>query len=421
MAAESQPLRERSVPSLHEAVEVAFADGSAIRDLRPIYRMLREHAPVFRSDYLEQWLVTTFDLVESVLLQPARFSSYGADAIFVSRLGADAQAFPTIVHHFAQRGLVKSDAPEHTRLRRAVRKPFGAHAVGRLSERIQERVDALLDTSGDRFDVKSDFGRPLTVSVISDLLGVPDAHRRDLPAWSDAFIGFFGTPVPTVETAAALEAALVEWRALLMDLMRERQASPQDDLLSHIALGVEAGELSLEEALVTSVHLMVGGHETTASAIASTMFLLLTHPEAMATARRSPELIPSAIEEAIRLESPVARGRRIATEDCELGGRAIKAGDVVMPVFASANRDAARFDRPDEFDPERGVVGLHHHGFGRGTHFCLGAPLARLEARIAVTTLLGRYPDIRLAEDFDPRWQMSLSSRSLETLPIWVR
>jgi cytochrome P450 len=138
----------------------------------------------------------------------------------------------------------------------------------------------------------------------------------------------------------------------------------------------------------------------------------------MATARRSPERIPSVIEEAIRLESPVARGRRIATEDCELGGGRIRAGDVVMPVFASANRDSARFERPDEFDPERPVGGLHHHAFGRGSHFCLGAPLARLEARIAVTTLLRGYPDLRLAGDFDPPWQASLTSRSLGSLPI---
>jgi cytochrome P450 len=400
------------------AVEDALADGSASREPHATYRVLREQAPVYWSAHLQQWLLTSFDVVERVLMQPGTFSNYGGDSMFIARLGEEARSVPVLAHHFAQRGLIKSDPPEHTRLRRTVRAPFSVHSVVRLTERIQDRVDSLLDGAGDKFDVKADVGRPLTVSVISDLLGVPEASRADFPAWSDDFIGFFGTPLPTMERASALNQSLTDWRALLVGLLTKRRRSPTDDLLSYVSSQVQLGELSLEEALFTCVHLMVGGFETTASAIATTIFFLLSDPDAMRAVRASPDLVPVAIEEAIRLESPVARGRRTATQDHAIGGQLIKAGEVVMPVFIAANRDPDRFERSDAFDLHRDAVGLRHDAFGRGTHFCLGAPLARLEAQIAVTTLLRRFPDVRAAAGFAPKWEASLSNRTLESMPV---
>jgi cytochrome P450 len=403
-----------------DRIEDALASGTTSRDPHTTYRELRERAPLYWSASLEQWLVTSFELVEHVLMQPVRFSSYGGDSRFIAHLGDDARSFPTLVHHFEQFGLPKSDPPQHTRLRRAVRAPFSVHAVSRLAETIQGRVDALLHSAGDRFDVTADFARPLTISVISDLLGVPEQDRGQFQWWAASWNRFFGTPRPTVENAAVFDEALTPWRALLVRLFAERQATPRDDLLSHVANQIRLGELSLEEALFTCVHLMIGGHETTTSAIGTTMLCLLTHPDEMAAVQRSPDLVAAAIEEAIRLETPVLRSRRTATQDCEVDGQLIKAGDVVMPVFAAANRDPARFERPDEYLLDRDFHGLHHETFGRGTHFCLGAPLARLEAQIAVTTLLRRFPDVRTANGFEPRWQASLGTRALESMPVEV-
>ncbi len=403
-----------------EPVEDALASGAVSIDPHTTYHYLRDVAPVYWSAYLEQWLITPAALVEDALMQPNRFSNFGYDSAFIARLGGTTQAFPILTHHFEAGGLIISDPPEHTRLRRAVRGPFSAHSVDRLADLIQDRLDGLLDGLGERFDVMADIARPLTVSVISDLLGVPEEDREHFPTWSYDVIRFFGTPRPTVENAAILDAALAEWRALLVRLFAERLARPTDDLLSHVAAQVDQGDVSLEEALFTCVHLMIGGHETTTSTVGTTLLCLLTDPASYAAVAGSPDLVPGAIEEAIRLETPVMRARRLATEDCEIDGVEIKAGEAVVPIFASANRDPARFEHPDVFDLERPSAGRHHYAFGRGTHFCLGAPLARLEAQITVKTLLRRYPELRLPAGFAPQWKPSLSIRALESLPLEV-
>lgn len=324
------------------------------------------------------------------------------------------------MHHFQEGGLIISDPPEHTRLRRAVRGPFSVHTVARLTELVQSRIDTMLDQVAHRLDVMGDFARPLTVSVISDLMGVPEEDRSLIPTWSYDVIRFFGTPRPTVENAAILDAALVQWRALLMRLFDERLARPQDDLLSHVAAQIETGDVSTEEALFTCVHLMIGGHETTTSTVGTTLYCLLTDPLAYAEVCSSPNLVVSAIEEAIRLETPVMRARRLATEDCAIDGNVIEAGEAVVPIFASANRDPARYDQPERFDLHRTSAARQHYAFGRGTHFCLGAPLARLEAHLALTTLLRQFPNMRLPSGFEPTWKPSLSIRALETLPIEI-
>ena len=402
------------------SIEDALASGAVSLDPHTTYAELRTRAPVYWSEYLEQWLITPFELVEDTLMQPVVFSNFGYDSAFIARLGDAAADYPTLVHHFQQRGLIISDPPEHTRLRRAVRGPFSVHSVAALTDLVQARVDARLDALGDRFDVMADLARPLTVSVISDLLGVPEEDRGGFPTWSYDVIRFFGTPRPTLENAAILDRSLVEWRELLKRLFAERRVQPRDDLLSHVATQVENGAMTMGEALFTCVHLMIGGHETTTSTVATTLYLLLTHPEQRQAVTESPQLLANAIEEAIRLETPVMRARRSATEDCEIAGHAIRAGEAVVPIFVSANRDSARFDHPDEFRPGRSFQGLHHYSFGRGTHFCLGAPLARLEAHIALATVLRRFPDIRLADGFEPRWKPSLSVRALESLPVVV-
>ena len=337
--------------SIKSFVDEALVSGAFARDPHRMYRRLRDEAPVFWSDHLQQWLVTSYERVEEVLLQPRRFSSFGFDAAFIGRLGvSDSDDVSTLAHHFNQRGLIQADPPEHTTLRRALSGQFTARAVAPLSSTIRSIVEALLDEAGSEFDAIRDPARPLPVAVIAGLLGVPEVDRSRFPTWSDDTVRFFGTPAPDLSNARRLNEDLISWRALLVRLLDERRVVLRDDLLGKIASLIEAGEITLEEALFTAVHLLIAGHETTTNLTGNTLYLLLSHPEQVRQAWESPALLANAIEETLRFEPPIQRVRRVATEPCELGGKTIEAGDPVIPVLSAANRDASRFPRPDEFD-----------------------------------------------------------------------
>lgn len=404
-----------------EAIESEFRTG-ALRDPHAVYRRLREEAPVYWSPYLQQWLVTSFELVEAVLRQPRLFSNFGFDTGYIGRLeDADRANVPTLVHHFAQRGLIQADPPEHTRLRRVLGAPFAAAAIGSLETRIRRTVDGLVESAPRAdFDVVRDLAGPLPVSVIADLLGVPEHERGGFPSWAGDAVRFFGTAQPDADNARRLDASLGEWRALIDRLLEERRQHPQDDLLTEVARLVTAEELTHEEALFTCVHLLIAGHETTTNLIGSSVLCLLAHPEALAAVRDDQGLLPNAIEEVLRFEPPIQRVRRAAAEDCELGGQSIHKGDAVIPVLASVNRDEARFADPDTFDVRRDLAGsrMRHAAFGHGVHFCLGAPLARLEAPIAVSAVLQHFQDPGLPEGFEPQWKPTLNMRGLLSLPV---
>ena len=313
--------------------------------------------------------------------------------------------------------MLNRDGDDHRRLRRLVSKAFTPRMVEQLRPRIQEIADALIDdvAAAGEMELVSEFAFPLPITVIAELLGVSVADRERFREWSGAVVSPAFTPAG-MERADALLGAFVEY---LLALFGERRKEPGEDLVSALVAVEDGGDTLSEEELCSMVVLLiVAGHETTVSLIGNAMLALLTHPEQRAAIERDSSLLPRAVEELIRYDGPVERTlNRWAAVDVELRGQTIRRGETVIVVLGAADHDPERFENPGtlDFAAERDA---RHLGFGRGRHFCLGAPLARLEAEIALGTLLRRLPGLRLAVAEDEvRWRFVPLFRSLVALP----
>jgi cytochrome P450 len=289
--------------------------------------------------------------------------------------------------------------------------------IEQLRPRIQEIADELIDAAEPRgeMDLIDEFAFPLPITVIAELLGIPVADRDRFRHWSNAIV----LPRTTPESLARLDEAVNEFVAYLRALFEQRRAAPRADLISALLQTEEGGDTLSEEELFSMVILLVlAGHETTVSLIGNAVLALLQNPDQRAAVERDPAKVPHAIEELLRYDGPVERTfYRWATTDVELRGQTIRKGEGVIVILGSANRDPSRFPDPDQLDFEREDV--KHLAFGRGIHYCLGAPLARLEAEIALTTLLRRLPNLRLGMSVDDlRWRPVPLFRSLVSLRV---
>ena len=313
--------------------------------------------------------------------------------------------------------LLSKDGEDHRRLRRLVTKAFTPRMVAVLAPRIQEIADELLDAveeSGE-MDLVESYAFPLPIIVIAELLGIPSADRDRFRLWSNSFV----SPPLTEGDLERFIAHSEEFLTYLRALFDERRRSPADDLVSALVQAEEQGDsLSEDELYSMVVLLIVAGHETTVSLIANAVLALLSHPDELDQLRRDPTLLAAAVEELLRFESPVERAlTRWVAEDGELGGRSVKRGELVIAVLGSANRDEARYPNAAQLDLTR--EDTKHLAFGRGSHFCLGAPLARLEAQIALATLFARLPSLRLAASPDALDYRPIPLfRSLVSLPV---
>ncbi|MEU4546102.1 cytochrome P450 family protein [Nonomuraea dietziae] len=311
--------------------------------------------------------------------------------------------------------MLMSDPPDHTRLRRVVSKAFTPRRIERLRPRVQAIADELIDAfEGDTVELIDAFAFPLPIIVICELLGVPDRDRADFRRWSGALV----TPAVNEELARSRDEASDALRAYFTRLIAERRAAPTDDLVSVL---VTSDELSEREVLSTLALLLIAGHETTVNLIGNGMLALLRNRDQLDLLRAKPELLPNAIEEFLRFDAPVERATfRIALEDMEIAGTPIPKGSFVHVSIGAAGRDPKAFDRAESLDVAR--EDNRHVGFGHGLHFCLGAPLARMEGQIAFGSLLARLGDIRLAcPEEQLSWRFSGSIlRSLAALPITI-
>jgi cytochrome P450 len=322
---------------------------------------------------------------------------------------------------FVANRMVFTDPPQHTRLRRLTCTAFTPHVIEGMRDHIQAVVDGFLDRAQEqgRMDLIADLAFPLPATIIAELLGVPPADRDRLKQWSDAFILIISSdphaiPVAVFERAARAADELTAYFRAIVD---QRRAAPRHDLLTMLEQAQEAdgSRLSDDELFATANILMVAGHETTTNLIGNGTLALLRHPDQLQKLRDDPSLLPSAVEELLRYDSPVQAVYRVAAEDLELAGRQVRKGQVVHLVLGAANRDPAHFPDPDRLDVTRSPG--RHLAFGQGPHFCLGSPLARLEAGIALRSLLDRFPDLRPAADrvtFHP----NPSLRGLTALPL---
>lgn len=382
---------------------------------------LREADPVHWSAVHGAWIVTRYDDC-SAGHTDARLS---ADRIgpYLARLIAEDAPAPLIAtFRVLADWMVFKDAPDHTRLRRLVLHAFTPRAVERLRERIALIATSLLDDleAGGRreADLVAAYAYPLPAIVIAELLGVPVVDRDRFKAWSDDILalvfGATGDP-DRHDKASAGMGELVEY---LSARIAEARVAPGDNLLSALVAAEEGGErLSEQELLATCTLILFGGHETTTNLIGSGLLALLRTPgEADRLRSAAPELERTAVEELLRFEGPAPVDIRVARESFELRGRQIEQGQCVFLMLAAANRDPERFDRPDELDLGRDPN--PHIGFGLGRHYCVGAPLARLEAQIAIPAALRRFPGLELADGHTPSWQRVLLSRALHELPV---
>ena len=381
----------------------------------PAYAALRAEQPVHFSAALQAWVLTGYEECERVLRDHATFSSSPlvATGQLATMLQQQRREFPL----GEVPSVLNSDPPVHTRLRGLVNRAFTPRTVEELRPRIEEVADELLAEAraGTSFDVASGLAQPLPIIVIAELLGVPAADRELLKRWSTAI----ASTTNVLNPPAVLEAARLatsELIAYIDGVVAERRARPADDLISALIEVEEAGQrLSHDELLAFSILLLLAGHETTTNLIANGALALAQHPEEAERARAEPALLPPAVEELLRYDSPVQGVVRFAAAGVELGGQRLEAGATLLVLVGAANRDPAQFAEPDELDLAREPN--RHLSFGRGIHFCLGAPLARLEGEIAVGRLLERFPELRLAGNGAQR-AGTLVLRGLSRLPL---
>lgn len=323
---------------------------------------------------------------------------------------------PAMVKPGLGKNMLNFDGAEHSRLRRLASLEFTPRRIEALRPRIQEISDSLIDTmrGKDSADLIDDYAFPLPFQVICELIGVPVVDRDDFRGWSNILLDEFGAR--SEESVKASDSML----AYVQDLLVRKRSAPDDALLSGLIQASDAGDRLDEDELTSLVFLLlVAGHETTVNLIGNAMELLLRHPDRLSALRAQPELIPVAIEEVLRFESPVKTATlRIAVEEITVGDTTIPAGSVVFIGLMSANRDDNVFADPDAFDFARTDAG-QHLAFGHGVHFCLGAPLARMEGKIALEGLLSAFPQIALGvPDEALEWRPGLLLRGLSHLPV---
>jgi len=362
----------------------------ALRNPYALYALARRFRPVLRVPRIEHWALFDYASVWRALTDHETFSSD------VSQAGFGKLAW-----------FIFLDAPRHTKLRGLVSRAFTAPSVAGLEPRIRELTQALLDLALQRgmlqrgtMDLVDAFAVPLPLMVIAEMLGVATAEWRTFRRWSDGILGLVAAIEGGAKAAVATERFRVvqeEIRLFLAPLLASRRAAPTDDLLSRLVHAeVEGERLTEAEILGFFELLLLAGHETTTNLISNAVLCLLQHPHQLARLRAEPELWPAAIEEVLRYRSPVQAVFRVTRRDVELGGRTIPTGKLVLLMLGSANRDAARFRQAARFDITRSPN--PHVAFGHGLHFCIGAPLARLEARVALPALFERLPGLALAE-----------------------
>ena len=397
-----------------QPVLLPYADPAFMADPFPLYRQLREDGPVRRAVLaggLEAWLVTRYEDCLAAL-SDSRLSSDVRDASDPRLL----ERLPATERESMLRTMLRSDPPDHTRLRRLVSKAFTARRVAELRPRVQEITDALLDAivPAGKAELVEDFALPLPVTVISELLGVPVADRDDFQRWTDDMVLRGAEPPDPVR----IDRAWRQMRSYLTGLLQDKRARPGDDLLSAlIATRDEEHRLDEDELIAMAFLLLVAGYITTVNLIGSGIAALLAHPDQLQILRDDPELLPGAIEEFLRYDGPVNPGiARFAREDVAIAGVAIPRGATVLVASAIADRDPAQFPDSDRLDITR--QDNAHLAFGHGIHYCLGAPLARLEGQIALGTALRRLPHLSLAvPPSELRWR-SGGLRGPQQLPV---
>jgi len=415
-------------------------------DPYPYYAALREHAPVHRVESSGAWAISRYDdvhhvlthpeifssdavqtflggsILESITRGPLRFLSHPSMGRVARRLGDVYRAFGlrTPMFELAQaflssRAVIAADPPDHTRLRHLVNRGFTPRRIAALEPRIREIARSCLDAmeGRDEIDLMRDFAVPLPVTVIAEMLGVPEERFADFKRWSDAVVE--GLSLGGGEDARLPIGTMLEFVRYLEELVQERRARPTDDIVSVLVRDEAGGKLDAHELVLFLILMLVAGNETTTNLIGNAIHLLLDRPDDLAAVEADASLVPGLVEESLRYVSPIQMLPRGVTRDTEIAGTKIREGEHVLVLYASANRDSRKYPNGDAFELRRNPK--EHLAFGFGIHFCLGASLARLEGRVAFEELFARIRNLRRAPG-EVRFLESGILRGPKTLPV---
>jgi cytochrome P450 len=388
----------------------------------PEFARLRAEDPVHWSPAMKAWIVTRYSDVRQVALNNRQISADRLTPFFRTNSEYQKGSIESLVRYL-NHWMVFRDPPDHTRLRRLFTKAFTPTAVENLRPNIEGIVADLIDgmqtkaKHGEPVDFISDFAYPLPASVIMDLLGVPRADLEQVKVWSDDIALFIGTAQVAGNKYLRAEAGAKAMAGYFRTLVEARTAAPTDDMISQLVLARDDRDaLSTDEIIGTCILLLFAGHETTTNLIGNGFLYSMRHRTQWQRLVDDRLLADSAVEEYLRYDGPSGALARVAAADIEMGGKTIREGQRVFAFMNSANRDPEAFDDPERFDIGRPAS--PHMTFGHGIHFCLGAPLARLEARIAAVRLAERLPGVRLRDEREPEWHDSLILRGVKKLPV---
>ena len=378
----------------------------------PIYHRIREHAPIVKNE--NSWTFTRYRDVASLLPDRRMSAVRGALEGMSEEVRKKNQALIDINRDM----ILFLDPKAHTRLRGLVAQAFSARRISELRPRISELVDDLLEPveEGEPWDLIDTLANPLPGLAIAELIGVPTSDQAKFTDWANDYGAWLGAWRSDDELRRRANQAAIDLSAYLRDLVEERRREPGDDLLSGLIQAEEEGEKLTEQEMISTVFLLLfAGNETTTNLIGNGMLNLLRHPEELQRLRDDPGMMRTAIEELLRYEGPVQLTTRYAAEPIEIEGHTIQPGEQLEFIIGAANRDPEQFPDPDRLDLSRRPN--RHIGFGHGIHFCLGAPLARLQGQIAIAKLIDSYPTLALADE-DLQWRHNPILRGLESLPL---
>lgn len=397
-----------------------FLAPQMVEDPHPYLHRLRAEDPVHWSRAHRAWVLTRYDDVSAAFLDPKRLSSRRIGSLLPTDASAQEQASFDPIYRLLGNWMVFQDPPVHARLRRLARAAFSGRMVARLRPEIERLVDEMIgrvERAGE-CDFMTEFAYPLPATVIAKLLGIPTADLERFRGWSEDIKPLvFGGEVRAARRGRAM-SGLRALEVFLRALFERYQREPGDNLMTELGRAEEKGDvLSADEVTATCVLLLFAGHETTMNLLATSMLHLARHRDQRARIAAEPALAASAVEEMLRFDGPAKLMVRLADESFELRGKAIEKGQRVIVCQAAANRDPEVFADPDRIDVAREPN--EHLGFGLGIHFCLGAPLARLEGEVALRELARRLPNLRVTTDA-PRWAPNVMTRGLLSLPVAV-
>src|ERR1041384_4019739 len=401
---------------------IDFADPATNADPFAIFRKLRENDPVHWSEPMKAWVVTRYEDVKAIALNNAEVSANRVAPFFAAALEGRRTGYVSLMMYLGT-WMVFRDPPDHTRLRRLFTKAFTSRSLDILRPGIRAIVDMLLDDmeakekAGRTVDWIADFSYALPAFVIMDLLGVPRGDLKHVKMWSDEIALFIGSSQASPDKYDRAEAGARAMADYFRDVVAERSQEPRNDMISQmIAARDEKEAMTADETIATCILLLFAGHETTANLLGNGLYYAMRFRDQWDRLTANLGLIEPAIEEWLRYDGPLSALVRVVLNDIEFGGKRLRSGQRVFAFTNSANRDGAQFPDPDRFDIGR--TPNPHLTFGHGIHFCLGAPLARLEGAIAVRQLPERFPRIRLAADRPPSWSDSLFLRGILSLPV---